>query len=225
MASTCPRCGATRSDPVPHGTAYKLARLFGYRLQRCAQCRLPRFIPRHPKKTDAPPKTEAEAAAAESTERGAALTEEAPAQTARQAAGDVRSEPRPGRCPVCGGNHYHRSRRSRAERLLLRPRMARCENCGARFAYPTAHDQPAESPTPEREVAEPREPAEEENPPDEAAPASTPNSGFRGCPVCGSMEFRRSHRTTLERILLRPKMARCKKCRHRFPFPRRSNRV
>ena len=40
------------------------------------------------------------------------------------------------------------------------------------------------------------------------------------CPKCGSTIFRRSHRRWYERLLRRPKMARCMKCDHRFPYPR-----
>jgi uncharacterized protein with PIN domain len=44
---------------------------------------------------------------------------------------------------------------------------------------------------------------------------------LRRCPACGSPVYRRSRRTILERILLRSRMARCKKCHKRFPYPER----
>ena len=39
-------------------------------------------------------------------------------------------------CPYCGGTHYRRSRRRWWERLMKRPRMARCRRCIRRFPYP-----------------------------------------------------------------------------------------
>ena len=44
--------------------------------------------------------------------------------------------------------------------------------------------------------------------------------GFNGCPRCGEPEYRRSSRNWFERVVLRqPPMARCVKCRYRFPVP------
>jgi hypothetical protein len=39
------------------------------------------------------------------------------------------------------------------------------------------------------------------------------------CPKCGSESFRRSRRKFYERWLHRPRMARCRTCGHRFPYP------
>jgi hypothetical protein len=41
-----------------------------------------------------------------------------------------------GCCPRCGSGLYHRSHRRWYERLVGRPRMARCEKCHNRFPYP-----------------------------------------------------------------------------------------
>lgn len=41
------------------------------------------------------------------------------------------------------------------------------------------------------------------------------------CPRCGATEFRRSRRNLLEHILFRPRMARCKRCRCRFRYPKK----
>ena len=49
--------------------------------------------------------------------------------------------------------------------------------------------------------------------------ADSSDRGLRRCPVCGSTAYHRTQRTTLERILLRPQMARCEKCGLRFPYP------
>jgi len=44
------------------------------------------------------------------------------------------------RCPTCGGTRYYRTHRTRLERFLSRPPMARCEKCEARFPYPRQHE-------------------------------------------------------------------------------------
>jgi hypothetical protein len=56
---------------------------------------------------------------------------------------------------------------------------------------------------------------------DKAAVPLTPVRSRRSCPRCSSTDYRRSRRTFVEHLLLRPKMARCKKCRNRFPYPAR----
>ncbi|MGD0456445.1 MAG: hypothetical protein ABSC21_01710 [Terriglobia bacterium] len=136
------------------------------------------------------------------------------------------------RCPTCGSTAYHRTRRTTLEHLLLRPRMARCEKCGLRFPYPghrEKHPDPLKVVEPgatvPRPVEERRAPkmAEESSQPkvaQQVAVVDYSNHGLRPCPVCGSTEYRRSRRTILERILLRPRMARCRKCRNRFPYPK-----
>ncbi len=40
-----------------------------------------------------------------------------------------------------------------------------------------------------------------------------------GCPYCGSERIRRSRRRWFDHLLKRPKMARCRDCRRRFPSP------
>ena len=59
-------------------------------------------------------------------------------------------------------------------------------------------------------VAEHAEEAEVEEEPDE----------YQMCPRCGGTNFRRSRRRWWERLLKYPRMARCMKCDHRFPYPR-----
>ena len=53
--------------------------------------------------------------------------------------------------------------------------------------------------------------------------ASVPPSGatedYSSCPFCGNMRYRRSRRRWFERMLKRPRMARCLKCTKRFPYP------
>jgi len=51
------------------------------------------------------------------------------------------------------------------------------------------------------------------------AEATDEAGDYRLCPKCGGTIFRRSHRRWYERLVGRPKMARCMKCDHRFPYP------
>jgi hypothetical protein len=46
---------------------------------------------------------------------------------------------------------------------------------------------------------------------------STPPNNSPACPYCGSTDFRRSRRRWYDYLLKRPKMARCRTCRRRFP--------
>ena len=43
-------------------------------------------------------------------------------------------------------------------------------------------------------------------------------NGDASCPRCTSTLYRRSRRNFLERLLKRPRMARCLRCNHRFPL-------
>jgi len=68
-----------------------------------------------------------------------------------------------------------------------------------------------------------------EEPPGPGAQPSTPPLGvaeetdeledYHLCPKCGSTIYRRSRRRWYERLAKRPRMARCLKCDHRFPYP------
>jgi len=42
---------------------------------------------------------------------------------------------------------------------------------------------------------------------------------YNCCPKCASPRYRRSRRRWYERLVRRPKMARCTNCNRRFPFP------
>ena len=39
MSSACPKCGATKTQPIRHGIIYKLAWAFGYRPRQGPSCR------------------------------------------------------------------------------------------------------------------------------------------------------------------------------------------
>ena len=119
---------------------YKLVWAFGYRLHECARCRRPRFIPRHDGKSPDSSQLGKEPVGAPpfAEERGALRTAEEnpePKVTKQVTAADS-SERGLRRCPACGSTEYHRTKRTTLERILLRPRMARCEKCGLRFPIP-----------------------------------------------------------------------------------------
>ena len=150
-----------------------------------------------------------------------------PATAARSSNGD---EPR---CPACGSTKYHRTRRTRLERFLMRPPMSRCEKCGLRFPYSRHPDgsSHASVESDEDEVpmlrpsGERRSPgmAEESTKAEVTKPvkdADSSNGELPSCPSCGSTRYHRTHRSRFERFLSRPPMARCDKCNSRFPYPR-----
>ena len=160
MASHCPRCGATKTESVRHGLLYNLLWKMGYHLRRCSSCNRRRIFKRgdptrtHPnnmsfeqleadfnrKVADAGGRTSATRVAASpeaASERARGFVGQA---TQHSAAEDtsVATEKvdEDAGCPKCGSTHYGRSRRTFLERLLKRPRMARCMRCGHRFPYP-----------------------------------------------------------------------------------------
>jgi predicted RNA-binding Zn-ribbon protein involved in translation (DUF1610 family) len=122
-------------------------------------------------------------------------------------------------CPACGSTKNHRTRRTTMERMLGRPPMARCESCGMRFLYFGHHDESPDS-VKSREAAASATHVGEEG---RGSRTTTDPSDqeLSCCPFCGSTAYQRSRRTTLEHLLLRPKMARCRSCWKRFPYPKR----
>jgi hypothetical protein len=235
MTSPCPRCGETKTDPVRHGAMYKLVWAFGYRLHRCSRCRRPRFIPRHHGKSPGSSqlgKEPANAAGFAEERRALGTAEARPEPKKDQVTAADSSDRGLRRCPACGSTEYHRTHRTKLERLLLRPRRARCEKCRMRFPYPRHHDEPSDAVKSGEAAATVPRSAEERKAPGMAEESSGPkvtqqvtvvdysDHGLRRCPACGSSDYDRARRTILERILLRPRMARCRKCRKRFPYPR-----
>ena len=236
MTSPCPRCGGTKTDPVMHGLMYKIVWAFGYRLQECARCRGPRFLPRHHDEkshSSSPLGTEPVSAPPFEEERGASRTVEAniePTATKQISQPDSSDREVP-RCPVCGSAEYHRTKRTILERILSRPKVAHCEGCGARFPYPGHRRRSSDSgelgeavATEPRSAEEKRAPimAEENGQPKvtkQVAGADSSNRGSRRCPTCTSTKYHHTQRTTLEHLLRRPSMARCEKCGSRFPYP------
>ena len=236
MTSPCPRCGATKVDPVWHGAIYKLVWAFGYRLYRCSRCRAPRFIPRHHGKSLDSSQLGKEAANAPgfAEERGALRTVEAhPEGKKDQVTAADSSDRGLRRCPACGSTQYHRTKRTTLERMLRRPKMANCESCGLRFPYPGHPEKSPDAVKSEEEAAtvprtavekKPSGMAEESTQPKvtkQVTAADSSDRGLLGCPACGSTQYHRTKRTKLERLRSRQAVARCDKCGMRFRHPRR----
>jgi hypothetical protein len=123
MAAPCSRCGATKTEPIRRGWRQSLARGFGYDLRKCARCRKLRLI-------DCGARTASSGAASSAPEPGAHGPAYGP--------GAFRDPDDFHGCPRCGGPEFHRTRRRWLERVLSRPRMARCRACGYRFPIPQA---------------------------------------------------------------------------------------
>src|SRR5208337_34215 len=210
MATPCPRCGATKTDSVVHGLMYKLVWAFGYRLQECARCRRPRFLPRHDRRSheSSPLGKEPVSAPPFSDERGALRKVEKdhePKVTKQATAADSSHRELP-RCPACGSAQYFRTKRTTLERILRRQYVAYCENCGLSFLYPGRREKyPYTQPKVTKRVTA----------------ADSSNYELHRCPTCGNTEYHRTKRTTLEHLLLRPKMGRCEGCGSRFLYPGR----
>ena len=161
MATPCPRCGTSKTESVPHGLIYQTFWRMGYHLRRCSFCNRRRLIPRgdrnrpHPNDLTAEELTESfnrkiaaakrrDAAASKGT--GGIMAShsseeshgnEAPPRTISIGVADATDEVEDYRlCPKCGSTLYRRSRRRWWERLIKRPRMARCMKCDRRFPYP-----------------------------------------------------------------------------------------
>ena len=229
MIPPCPKCGATKTDPVPHNFKYDLARAFGYRLQKCSRCRAARYLPRHTRKSDgssqagkqptSAPRLGGDPVGLVRAESGSRM--EGRQETAADfPSGDVFH------CPACGNKGYHRTERTSGERILNRAPMARCEACGLRFPHPEyassakLAEAPAAGSQPAEEKQDPTMTKENTHvkAPGKAAQAKSSNDAVPKCPSCGSAKYHRTERTALEKALQRPPMARCEKCGKRFPY-------
>src|SRR5208337_1908815 len=161
MSSPCPRCGTVKTESVRHGFIHNTFWRWGYHLRRCSFCNRWRLFKRadrnrpHPddmtveelqerfqrkiaeasRKTDEAPET-----AGGNMETGSSQESREPeTQPSRSSVGvaeavDEVEEYR--LCPKCRGAVYRRSRRRWYERLMKRPKMARCMKCDHRFPYP-----------------------------------------------------------------------------------------
>jgi len=227
MIRPCPKCGATKTDPVPHNFKYNLARALGYRLQKCSRCRAARYLPRHSEKRYGSSQSGKDLINEPGfgEKPGRLVRPEAEPSLGRPSAADS-SNGDVFHCPACGSRGYHRTERTTRERILRRAPMARCEICGLRFPHPghPSSTKLAEAPTAGSELAEEKQLPKmaKENPqtevPQEAAHAKPSNDEVPKCPSCGSSKYHRTQRTALEKALQRPPMARCEKCGKRFPY-------
>ena len=222
MIFPCPKCGGTKTDPVPHNLKYNLARAFGYRLQRCSRCHAARFMRIHRKRSLGA------SLLVDETGSSAWLVEERESPATAADSSDCNLP----HCPDCGSTSYHRTRRTTAEQMLRRPPMARCESCGTRFPYRSHREEyPEQSKLAGAAAREAHSEAEEnasgmalENTevPKQVAGADSSDCDMPRCPSCGSTKYHRTQRTTMERVLERPAMARCERCGERFPYLRDS---
>jgi rubredoxin len=161
MASPCPRCGATKTISVRHGLIYNTVWMMGYHLRLCSFCGRRRLFKRaqrsgpHPddmtykqlqehydrkvavssRRAPAEPETPAPEMAPEYAQAsvGRRTSEAARSVSAAEADHELDDSHY---CPKCGSTFYRRSRRRFFERLLKRPKMARCLRCNHRFPYP-----------------------------------------------------------------------------------------
>jgi hypothetical protein len=161
MASPCPRCGATKTRSVRHGLMYNTLWTMGYHLRRCSFCGRRRLFKRAHREGSHPHDMTHEQLQehynrkiAEVSRRGPTEPETLAPQMARGFAQTSIGRRTPetatsvsvveahsevedyGCCPECGSTIYRRSRRRFFERLLKRPKMARCLRCDHRFPHP-----------------------------------------------------------------------------------------
>jgi len=227
MIPPCPKCGATKTDPVEHDFRYEFARALGYRRQICSRCRRTRYLPRRrgTSRDSSPNGDGPKPTGGLAEEPGRQAMVEAPPAQPQPVGVEERLKPQGHGCPACGSGRYHHTHRTDLERLLRRPSMARCENCGSRFPYPghrkknsEAGEAAAAEPSSMKEVHTPKMANENSEAPRPEAFAEPPSGALLRCPACGSTKHHRTERTPLERVLGRPPMGRCEKCGKRFPY-------
>jgi hypothetical protein len=161
MESPCPRCGATKTESVRHGFIHDKLWNMGYHLRRCSSCHRRRLFKRtYPDRPHPDDMTVEELRESFDREIAKSLGKE-PADlkaTRGTMASDSTENPRElgaqpigssigvaettdevddyRLCPRCGSTVFRRSHRRWYERLVNRPKMARCMKCDHRFPYP-----------------------------------------------------------------------------------------
>lgn len=161
MASPCPRCGTTKTESIRHGFIHDMLWNRGYHLRRCSFCNRWRLFKRADPNERHPDDMTREELEEQFQRKIAQASGETPA-TLKTPGGNMDSGPlqpsgehRPEAstssiglaeapdevdhyhlCPKCGSTIYRRSHRRWHERLLKRPKMARCMQCDQRFPYP-----------------------------------------------------------------------------------------
>jgi len=221
MRAECPRCGATKTESVPHGLIYDLCWGMGYHLRRCSRCNRRRLLPRGDPSRPHPNDLTIEQLQTSFNKKVAASGGRQPAQawgfgdTLAAASADGAPEVRTSLKTV-------EQRREPA----VAPKVA-----PASVAEPAPVEGPAApafvpAPAPPQlaEAAPVERPAElafvRQQPSPRWAPPAEVVDDYHVCPQCGSSSYRRSRRRWWERMINRPRMARCMKCNHRFPYPR-----
>lgn len=162
METPCPRCGTTKTESVRRGFLHDTLWNLGYHLRVCSSCNrwrvFKRMDPTRPHPDDLTVEELQEmfnrkiaetlrkdAAAGETSEANMAFesTDEASGFEAQPVESSIGVAEAPEEekddyylCPKCGGTIFRRSRRRWYEKMLHRPRMARCMKCTHRFPYP-----------------------------------------------------------------------------------------
>ena len=161
MPNPCPRCGETKTESIPHGMIYNLLWRIGYTLRRCSFCRRRRILKRsnpnrpHPEDVTYEElevrfnrkiakslgrKPQASEIPQSNTATDSPPGSKGPETKSVSASGDlagaIAKTDISDCCPHCGNADYRASRRRWFERLMKRPKMARCTNCRHRFPYP-----------------------------------------------------------------------------------------
>ena len=159
MATPCPRCGHTKTESVRHGFVYRRLWNMGYHLRRCSFCNRKRIFKRdrsqpHPDDVTAeqltayfnrkiaeakgvtyvPSKGYGGNMALNSSEESSEIETRDGSSIGVAEAPEEVYEYRV--CPKCGSGSYRRSRRRWYEKMVKRPKMARCLKCDHRFPYP-----------------------------------------------------------------------------------------
>jgi hypothetical protein len=132
------------------------------------------------------------------------------------------------------GYHLRRCAYCKRKRLFKRakgqrhPNEMTAEELREMFDRKIAKSRAKESAAPKTQGGE-MEPNSSEESNQSREQASAPSIGegeasqevedYRLCPKCGSILYRRSRRRWWERLMGRPRMARCLRCDHRFPYP------
>ena len=139
MATSCPKCGGTKTESVRAGLLYWLANAFGYRLRLCGRCRSYRLFRRggesHGSRSREPQEEQPSQAQPTATATAAAEAQAAPAASGSNPSQEQPRE-RTYSCPRCGSKDYRRSRRRWLERRQGSPPMLRCRSCNHRFPLP-----------------------------------------------------------------------------------------
>jgi hypothetical protein len=160
MASSCPRCGDRRADPLRGSMWYNVFKAFGYRLAECGRCRRKRLFARdkqgerrRERQSQSSSEVQGVTGTAGNIETGKpfAADGESAQQTQPPMGAEAASMPSSIKdvvegaakaedqkhslysCPTCGSRDCRRSRRTFWEHLLGRGKMLRCRNCRRRF--------------------------------------------------------------------------------------------